>query len=174
MAGLDGITRTYQLYTSVRVAKFTALIGSPSNSGSTTGAIYLALPSGQNQGPVKGVTISYWVEPNQFYQEDTDPSTITGTTPAAPYATFLGGTSTINGPTVQISGQARCYVSAAGAVKDGDVVVIADAYGRVNNCTNLSIGATTLIYPVGIARSAGPNTNDVILVDLNFIPTYGV
>ena len=121
MAGLDGLTRTYRLTTSVQVAKFTALIGSSADTTSTTGAIYAALPTGSNQGPVKGVTFEHWLAPNTFYQEDTDPSTITGVTPPSPYATFLGGTSTDNGPTLQINGQARCYAQ-GGTINDGDVV----------------------------------------------------
>lgn len=172
MAGLDGLTRTYQLTTSVRVAKFTALIGSSSDTTTTVGAIYVAVPTGSNQGPVKGVTTEMYVEPNQFYMEDTDPSTITGTTPAAPYTNMLGGTSgqVVNGPTVQYTGQARCYAGAGGTIHDGDIVVIADAYGRVQNPTNLSIDSGTTLYPVGIARSEATAENNVLLVDLNFIP----
>lgn len=169
MAGLDGLTRTYRLTTSVQVAKFTALIGSSADTTSTTGAIYAALPTGSNQGPVKGVTFEHWLAPNTFYQEDTDPSTITGVTPPSPYATFLGGTSTDNGPTLQINGQARCYAQ-GGTINDGDVVVIADAYGRVNSPANLSIAGGTKIYPVGIARTKATAINDVIFVDLSFIP----
>ena len=169
MAGLDGHTRTYRLSTSVRVAKFTALIGDPTQTGTTTGAIYAAVPTAANQGPVKGVTLEHWLEPNTFYMEDTDPSTITGTTPSSPYQNFLGGTTgQDNGPTVQYTGQARAY--AAGVVKDGDIVVIADAYGRVNNATNLSIAAGTTLYPVVIARTSSAQINDVIFVDLNFAP----
>ena len=170
MAGLDGRTRTYRLTTSVQVAKFTALIGSSADTTSTTGAIYAALPTGQNQGPVKGVTFEHWLAPNTFYQEDTDPSTITGVTPPSPYQTFLGGTSTDNGPTVQYTGQARCYAGAGGTIHDGDVVVIADQYGRVQNAANLSIAGGTKIYPVGIARSEATATNDVLFVELNFAP----
>jgi hypothetical protein len=154
----------------VQVAKFTALIGSSADTTSTTGAIYQALPTGSNQGPVKGVTIEHWLAPNTFYAEDTDPTTITGVTPPSPYQTFLGGTNTDNGPTVQISGQARCYAGAGGTINDGDVVVIADAYGRVQNAANLSISGGTKIYPVGIARTKATAANDVLLVDLNFIP----
>ena len=170
MAGLDGLTRTYRLTTSVQVAKFTALIGSSADTTSTTGAIYAALPTAQNQGPVKGVTFEHWLAPNTFYQEDTDPSTITGVTPPSPYQTFLGGLTTDNGPTLQINGQARCYAGAGGTIHDGDVVMIADAYGRVQNATNLGIAGGTKIYPVGIARTEATATNDVILVDLSFIP----
>ena len=59
---------------------------------------------------------------------------------------------------------------AGGTINDGDVVLIADAYGRVQNATNLAIGGGTKIYPVGIARTKATAINDVILVDLNFIP----
>ncbi len=170
MAGLDGRTRTYRLTTSVQVAKFTALIGSSADTTTTTGAIYAALPTGSNQGPVKGVTLDHWLAPNTFYPEDTDPSTITGVTPPSPYQTFLGGTSTDNGPTVQYTGQARCYAGAGGTIHDGDIVVIADAYGRVQNPTNLSIATGTTLYPVGIARSEATATNNVLYVDLNFMP----
>ena len=170
MAGLDGLTRTYRLLTSVQVAKFTALIGSSASTGGTGGPIYAALPTGSNQGPVKGVTFEHWLAPNTFYQEDTDPSTITGVAPLSPYATFLGGTTTDNGPTLQITGQCRCYAGAGGTIHDGDVVLIADAYGRVQNAPNLSIAGGTKIYPVGIARSEATATNDVLLVDLTFAP----
>lgn len=169
MPGMDGLTRTYRLSTSKQVAKFTALIGDPTDTTSTTGAIYAALPTGPNQGPVKGVTFEHWLAPNTFYAEDTDPSTITGVTPPSPYQTFLGGTSADNGPTLQITGQVRCYAQ-GGTINDGDVVVIADAYGRVNTPANLGIAGGTKIYPVGIARTKATAINQVILVDENFVP----
>jgi hypothetical protein len=172
MGATAGRTQTYRLTTSVQVAKFTALIGSAGNTTSTTGAIYAALPTGANQGPVKGVTFDHWLAPNTFYMEDTDPSTITGVTPPSPYQTFLGGTSqTDNGPALQIDGLARCYAGAGGTIHDGDVVVIADAYGRVQNAANLSIAGGTRIYPVGIARSEATATNTVLFVQLDFLPT---
>ena len=169
MAGLDGHTRTYRLNQSVRVAKFTPLISDPTDTGTTTGKIFAALATAANQGPVKGVTIEHWLEPNTFYVEDTDPSTITGTTPSSPYQNFMGGVNADNGPTVQYTGQARVYAGAAG-IHDGDVVVIGDAYGRVNNATNLAIAAGTTLYPVGIAVTESTAINDVILVNLSFAP----
>jgi hypothetical protein len=167
MAGLNGHTRTFRLNASKRVAKFCALVVDATDTTGITGALFMKLPTGANQGPVAGITIEHWVEPNQLYAEDTDPTTITGTTPASPYASMLGGTGLQIGPTVQIDGEARCY--AAGIVAAGDIVVIADAYGRVNNLANLSISAATKIYQVGIARSASAEANDVILVDLHMI-----
>lgn len=169
MSGIDGRTRTYRLSSSVRVAKFTALIADATDTTNITGALFMKVPSGSNQGPVQGVTIEHWVEPNYFVQEDTDPSTITGTTPAAPYATMLGGTGIQNGPTVQYTGQARCYAASAN-ITAGSIVVIADTYGRVDTPASLGIAGGTRIYPVGIARSKSANVNDVVLVELNFAP----
>jgi len=172
MPGLDGHTRTCRLNASKRVAKFSALVIDATDTTTISGAIFVKLPSGANVGPVAGVTIGHWLEPNVFYAEDTDPSTITGTTPSPPYASMLGGTGIDIGPTLQISGQARCY-SASSAITAGKVLVIADAYGRVDTAAHLSIGAGTLIYPVGIARTNSSDAaNDVVLVDLNFMPTY--
>lgn len=170
MSGIDGHTRTYRLSTSVRVAKFSALITDAADTTSLTGTLFAKVPTASNQGPVAGVTMEHWVEPNQFYQEDTDPSTITGTTPASPYASLLGGTGNDIGPALQISGQARCYLTASGSITAGQLVLIADAFGRIDSAVHLAIANGTKIYPVGIARSAGATTNQVVLVDLVFLP----
>jgi hypothetical protein len=168
MPGIDGMTRTYRLNASVRIAKYSALINDATDTTEITGALFVKLPTGSNQGPVQGVTIEHWLEPGTFYQEDTDPSTITGTTPNVPYNASMGGTGLQIGPTLQIRGQARCY--AAQAFNAGQIVVIADAYGRVNTPANLSISGGTTIYPVGIAVSAAAAINNVVLVDLDFFP----
>ncbi|MGC2234250.1 MAG: hypothetical protein WBA09_22305 [Candidatus Acidiferrum sp.] len=170
MAGLDGLTRTYRLSSSVRVAKFTALIADATDTTSTTGAVFAKIPTGSNSGRVVGVTLNHWVEPNQFYQEDTDPSTITGTTPASPYATLLGGTSNDIGPTVQHTGQVRCYAASGAVITAGQIVVIADVYGRVDSASHLAISGGTKIYPVGLAVTAASATNVVVLVELMFLP----
>jgi hypothetical protein len=170
MAGLDGLTRTYRLSTSVRVAKFSALISDSTDTTTTVGAIFAKVPTGSNSGPCVGVTLNHWVEPNQFYQEDTDPSTITGTTPASPYASMLGGTSNDIGPTVQYTGQARCYAASGATITAGQIVVIADVYGRIDSASHLAIAGGTKIYPVGIARTAASATNVVVLVELVFLP----
>jgi hypothetical protein len=170
MSGIDGRTRTYRLSASVRVAKYCALMEDSTDTTGITGALFCKVPTGSNVGPVQGVTIEHWVEPNQFYAEDTDPSTITGTTPASPYASMLGGTGNQIGPTLQYSGQARCYSASGAVITAGQVVVIADVYGRIDSAVHLAISGGTKTYPVGIARSAASGTNIVVLVELNFLP----
>lgn len=169
MSGIDGHVRTYRLNASVRVAKFTALIADPADTTGVAGALFAKLPGGSNVGPVQGITLEHWVEPNQFYAEDTDPSTITGTTPAAPYATLLGGTGIQIGPALQYSGQARCYSAAGAVITAGQIVVIADAFGRIDSAVHLAIAGGTKTYPVGIARSAASGVNLVVLVELGFM-----
>lgn len=170
MAGIDGHVRTYRLNASVRVAKFTALIVDAADTTTVSGALFAKVPTASNQGPVQGVTIEHWLEPNAFYQEDTDPSTITGTVPAPPYASMLGGTGLQIGPSLQISGQARCYAGAAAVITAGQVVVVADAFGRIDSAVHLAIAGGTKVYPVGIARSNSAGANSVVLVELMFLP----
>ena len=171
MSGVDGLVRTYRLSSSVRWAKFCALIIDPTNTTTVTGALFVKPPTSSNQGPVQGVTVEHYVEPNYFVAEDTDPSTISGTTPNSPYASMLGGTAPLQiGPSLQYTGQARCYVTASGSITPGKLVLIADAYGRVDSASHLGISGGTLIYPVGIARSASSGTNSIVLVELVFLP----
>lgn len=170
MSGIDGRVRTYRLSTSVRVAKFSALIADSADTTTITGVIFAKIPTGSNSGPIAGITLEHWLEPNQFYAEDTDPSTITGTTPAPPYATLLGGTGNDIGPALQYSGQARCYAASGAVITAGQVVVIADTFGRIDSAVHLAIAGGTKVYPVGIARTASAGTNTVVLVELNFLP----
>lgn len=170
MSGIDGHVRTYRLNASVRIAKFSALIVDAADTTTVAGALFAKLPTASNQGPVQGITIEHWLEPNAFYAEDTDPSTITGTTPAPPYATMLGGTGIQIGPALMYSGQARCYAAAGAVITAGQVVVIADAFGRIDSAVHLAIAGGTKTYPVGIARSASAGVNSVVLVELNFLP----
>lgn len=167
MPGLNGHTATFRLSTNVRLAKFSALINDATDSTQTR--FFASQPPSSTPwaNPVAGVTLEHYLEPNQFYAEDTDPTTITGTTPSSQYT--LGGTGVglDRGVTLVQSGATRQRVYAAGAVNAGQFVYIADQYGRVNTATNLSIGSTTC-YPVGKAVSKTTAANQVLFVDLNF------
>jgi hypothetical protein len=158
MAGLGGLVLAFKADANVRIAKFTVLVKSVTNTSTQT-ARFAAVPSGANAAGIVGVTIEHFVEPNYFVKEGTDPSTVTGTTPTL---------YNLQGRPVQLqmNGYAKCY--AAGAVNQGDELLVADAYGRVNNIANLGIASGTKVYVVGIAQNSTVNVNDVVEVLLSF------
>ena len=170
MPGANSANLTYRLSSNVRVAKYTGLVKDATDSTATRFfASVPTAPSGGNgpwQKAPAGVTLEQYVEPNQFYPEDTDPTTITGTTPSGGYT--LGGTGVglDRGITLAERGaRIRCY--AAGAINAGDKVCIADQYGRVNNYANLALAGGTRLFTLGTAVSKSTAANDVIFVDLN-------
>ncbi len=174
MAGINGLTVAFRSGQNMRISKFLVLVKDVADT--TQNQQYAKLPgvvaassfaSPDNTEPgttpnaagVLGVTIEHFVEPNYFVPQSTPPESFTGTTPTL--YNVLG-----RGLTLQVNGIARVY--AAGAVNQGDLLVIADQYGRVSNTTNLSISAGTKIYPVGIAQNATAALDDVVEVLLNF------
>lgn len=161
MSGINGLTISFRAQANVRIAKYTVLVKDAADT--TQNQQYAALPGAANAAGVLGVTVDHFVEPNYFVPQGTNPATVTGTTPSL---YNLAGRSIA----VQVNGIARCY--AAGAVNQGDQLVVADAYGRVNNLANLSIAAGTKIYPVGIAQNSTQNANDVMMVLLNSAPAH--
>jgi hypothetical protein len=158
MAGLLGLVLAFKADANKRIAKFTVLVKSSANTSGQT-ARFAAIPGGSNAAGIVGVTIEHFLEPNYFVKEGTDPTTVTGTTPVL---------YNLQGRPVQVqmNGYAKCI--AAGAVNQGDELLVADAYGRVNNITNLGISAGTLVYVVGIAQNATANANDIVEVLLSF------
>ncbi len=161
MAGINGLTVAFRSGVDKRIAKFSVL--TIDTTDTTQNQQYAQLPGASNAPGVLGVTIEHFVEPNYFVPQGTDPSTVTGT---APVLYNLKG----RGVTLQVNGIAKVY--AAGAVNQGDQLVVADVYGRVNNLANLSISAGTKIYLVGIAQNTTAAVNDVVEVLLNFAPTH--
>ncbi|MGH7866222.1 MAG: hypothetical protein ACREP9_00995 [Candidatus Dormibacteraceae bacterium] len=161
MSGMNGLTISFRAQANVRIAKYTVLVKDTADT--TQNQQYAALPGVVNAAGVLGVTIDHFVEPNYFVPQGTNPATVTGTTPLL---YNLAGRSIA----VQVNGIARCYT--AGVVNQGDQLVVADAYGRVNSLANLSIAAGTKIYPVGIAQNSTQNVNDVVMVLLNSAPAH--
>jgi hypothetical protein len=157
MAGINGLTVGFRSGVNERIAKFLVLV--KDTSLTVQNQQYVTLPGAANAPGVMGVTIEHFVEPNYFVPQGTPPESFTGSTPTL---YNLEG----RGLTLQVNGIARCY--AAGAVNQGDMLVVADEYGRVNNTSNLSISGSTMIYTVGIAQNTTGATNDVVEVLLNF------
>jgi hypothetical protein len=167
MAGINGLTVAFRSGQNMRISKF--LVLTKDTTDTTQNQQYAKLPgeavngnmtsATPNAPGVLGVTIEHFVEPNYFVPQGTAPESFTGTTPTL---YNLQG----RGLTLQVNGIARCY--AAGAVNQGDMLVIADQYGRVNNTANLSISSGTKIYTVGIAQNMTAAADDVVEVLLNF------
>jgi hypothetical protein len=159
MAGVsNGLTLGFRSDANTRIYKFTALVQSAANP-STQSQQFAAVPAGPNAPGVLGVTIEHFVEPNYFVPQATNPATVTGSTPTL--YNMQG-----RGLTLQLNGVARCI--AAGPINQGQLVNIADNYGRVK-AVNESTGTT--VYPVGMALHNVSNVNDVVQVELNFAQT---
>ncbi len=171
MAGINGLAVGFRSGQNMRISKFLVLTKDVADT--TQNQQYAKLPGEAVNGNmttatlnapgVLGVTIEHFVEPNYFVPQSTPPESFTG---SAPVLYNLDGRAI----QLQVNGIARVY--AAGAVNQGDMLVIADQYGRVNNTANLSISAGTKIYIVGIAQNTTAEADDVVEVLLNF--TQGV
>ncbi|HEV2177362.1 MAG TPA: hypothetical protein VGW33_09195 [Terriglobia bacterium] len=159
MAGANnGLTLSFRADANVRINKFTAVVQSVANT-STQGQQFAALPTGANVPGVLGVLIDHFVEPNYFVPQGTKPETVTGTTPTLYNLQNRG-------MALQVNGVARCIAS--GAISQGQLVNIADNFGRVKAVNEI---AGTTVYPVGMALHNVTNVDDVVQVELNFAQT---
>jgi len=149
MAGINGLAEGFRADANVRINKFAALVKSTVNTSTRT-AKYAAVPSGSNAAGFLGVLIDHFVEPNYFVPQGTVSTTVTGT---APTLYNLQG----KGMTLQVNGKARGIC--ASAVNQGDELIIADAYGRVQ--TN-NIAAGTVANVVGIAEHGTSAAEDIV------------
>ena len=158
MAGINGLTLGFRSDANVRVHKYSVLVKSSANA-STQKTQFAAVPASQNASGVLGVLAEHFVEPNYFVPYGTSPTTVTGTAPTL-YNLMN------RGMTLQVNGMARCI--AAGAINQGDLLIIADSYGRVQSLATSGIAAGTTIYPIGIAQHGVSSANDVVQVRLEF------
>jgi hypothetical protein len=133
---------------------------------------YIKLPTAANQ-QVAGIVAANFFEPPIVYSgyaTGDDPTAVNGTAWAGAFATFGIGMPIL----LKLGGeQAECI--AAGTVATGDVLFIADIYGRVNNLANLITAGATInpgdtIYPVGVAQAAAI-VNGFVVTALDFTPS---
>jgi hypothetical protein len=159
MAGAgNGLALGFRADSNVRINKFTVMVQSTANT-STQSQQFAAVPAAANAAGVLGVTAEHFVEPNFFVPQGTNPTTVTGT---APTLYNLQNRAL----TLQVNGVARCI--AAGPINQGQLVNIADKYGRVKA---VSEAAGSTVYPVGMALHNVTGVNDVVQVELNFAQT---
>lgn len=149
-----------------RIVAHSALILGTAKT-STFYGIYVKLPTAANDGPVVCVTTRNFFEPPMTYMGyaiGDDPTAVTGVAWASPY-----DSSGIGQPiAAAVSGELELCI-AAGTIAAGDLLVIADIYGRVTNLAGAGIGAGSHVYPVGIAQGPGV-ANGFVEVLLSFMP----
>src|SRR5712692_4569630 len=143
-----------KLDTNVRVVRGTAF-STPSVNTSTQFDYWVGLPSGQN-AVFEGAAAEDFFETGYTYTAGTDPSTVTGTTPAAPYI--------LQGKRVAVVKRGMFPMLAAGAITQGAPVIIADAFGRVQPASVLSSGSNANV--IGKAKNPASAVNDYVFVDI--------
>ncbi len=143
-----------KLDTNVRVVRGTAL-STPTVNTSTQYDRWVGLPSAQN-AVFDGAAAEDFFETGYTYTSGTDPSTVTGTTPAAPY--------NLQGKRISIALRGVLPMLAAGAISQGAPVIIADAFGRVQPASVLASGSNANV--VGKAKTPASAVNDYVFVDI--------
>lgn len=159
MAGVgpqNGLVIGFRADANVRIYKETVMVKSSANA-STQQQQFAAVPTGANAAGVMGVLTDHFVEPNYFVPQGEVPTVVTGSTP-----TLYNMQNRALG--LQVNGVARC-IDATGTIRQGDLVNIADLFGRVKT-VNEAPGTT--VYPVGVALHGTSNVNDKVQVELNF------
>jgi hypothetical protein len=170
MSAINGLTLGFRADANVRIYKYTVMVKSAANV-TDQNTIYAAVPAAKNAPGVLGVTVEHFVEPNFFIPQPSGtpgsgtnyPENITGGTPSSPYV--LTG----RGLTLQVNGVCRCIAGVAG-IAQGEIVIVADAYGRVIPLSAAGLSPGDPYYQVGMAENGVSNLDDVVQVLLNFAP----
>lgn len=144
-----------KLDANVRVVRGTCLSPGVVNT-STQFDTFAALPAGQN-AVFLGAAAEDRFETGFAYVAGTDPSTVTGTTPASPY-------NLATKPIGVVRRGRFPLIAFNGNIKQGDAVVIADAFGRVQSYRDFAAGQD--LNSVGVALNPSSATNDIVEVDV--------
>jgi len=167
MAGINGLTLGFRADANVRVYKFTVMTKAVATTVTQT-EIYAAVPTAANAVPL-GVTLDHFTEPPPIYtigqpsgtagSGSNYPENVTGTVPT---------TYNLQGKqiTLQVNGVARCISGQAGKISQGDILIVADAYGRVKTLAGLASG--TYYYAVGRALNSVTGLDKIVEVLLDF------
>jgi len=139
----------------VRMVRGAALTLPVNNTSSQT-KFYAGLPSAQNQ-TCECVLVEDVVEPGYPLPSTVNPTTVTGTTPAAPYDMRKRSWAAAR------DGRVFC-IAYDGNILQGDLLIIADSYGRVQRAGALASGTQANV--VGRALHPSSAANDLVAVDL--------
>ncbi len=143
-----------RLDANVRVVRGTAFVPGTVNASSQTDQ-FVALPASAN-GVFAGIAAEDFFETGFSFTSGTDPSTVTGTTPASPY--------NLQGKRISIVRKGRFPLIAAGAIADRAYVKIADTFGRVTAVGGEAAG--TVVNVIGQALHPTSAVNDTVQVDV--------
>jgi hypothetical protein len=150
MAGINGLVEWFRADTNVRINKFVAMVKSTVNT-SNLAVKYVALPSGANAAGFLGVLIRHFLEENYSVPQGTVSTTITGSVPPAIY--------NLQGKPMELQIDGKPRLICASAVNQGDELIIADAFGRVQT-NNVSVGQVANV--VAIAEHATSAAEDIV------------
>ncbi len=142
-----------RLDANTRVVRGTAFT-KPVTNTSTQADLYVGLPAGANVA-FEGAAAEDFLEPGFKFDAGVDPSTVTGTAPAAPYV--------FTGKRISVVKRGIFPMIAAGVIAQGDEVNIADATGRVKT---VSEAVGTLVFVIGKATRPTGAANDIVYVDI--------
>ena len=129
MPGIDPLGAL--LDSNVRVVRGTAMTTPTTNTSDQT-HFFVAVPSAQNQ-KCEGVMVEDAVETGYPLAATANPTTVTGTTPASPYDLRKRAWALAR------HGRVWC-IAYDGNIKQGDLVIIGDAFGRVQSISALNPG----------------------------------
>jgi hypothetical protein len=167
MAGLNGLVLGFKTDANVRVHKFTAMVKSTVNASVQTDH-FAKVPTGANAAGILGVSVDHFVEPNYFVGQPVGspgagtnyPENVTGSTPAT--YSLLGKPIAL-----QVNGVARC-ISGVSSISQGDILIIADAYGRVKPFLSSDFGSGQPYHAIGYAQHGVSSLDAIVLVLLDF------
>ncbi len=142
-----------KLDANVRVVRGTAL-GPGTVNTSTQFDVFVAIPTAAN-GKFLGSASEDLFETGFKFDATVDPTTVTGTTPAAPY--------NLLGKRIGLVRKGRFPMIAAGVIALGDEVNISDAFGRVKT---VSEAVGTVVNVIGQALTPAAAANDIVEVDV--------
>ncbi len=143
-----------KLDANVRVVRGACMVPGTVNT-STQFDVFAALPAAAN-GVFLGAASEDRFETGFKFDSNTDPTTVTGTTPAAPY--------NLQAKPIGLVRRGRFPLIAAGAIALGVYVKIGDTFGRVTAVGGEAAG--TVVQVVGQALNVTGAANDIVEVDI--------
>ena len=146
-----------------RIFKYSALVSDAGDSSQQN--VYADLPAGANAAGFMGfLNDQHFIEPGGLYfvPQGTPPETVTGTVPST--YSLAGRNATI------VTAGDHFAIAAAAGINEGDLLVIADSYGRLNSIVGAGIQAGTTANVVAKALTPSAEADDIIRIKVIDMP----